>query len=188
MAVASIALPFLPMLPTQILLNNLLYDLSELGIPFDRVGPQATARPQLWSMPSLIRFAAIMGPLSSIFDFLTFGALIYMFKASPDEFRTAWFLESMATQILVIFIIRTNGRPWSNHADPLLTASSLIALAVALLLPLTPLGNWFGFVAVPPSMLAGIGVPVVVYLVCAELVKPFAVRSWQRRRTTGPPT
>jgi len=188
MAVASIALAFLPMLPTQILLNNLLYDLSELGIPFDRVGPQATARPQLWSMPSLIRFAAIMGPLSSIFDFLTFGALIYMFKASPDEFRTAWFLESMATQILVIFIIRTNGRPWSNHADPLLTASSLIALAVALLLPLTPLGNWFGFVAVPPSMLAGIGVPVVVYLVCAELVKPFAVRSWQQRRTTGPPT
>ncbi len=188
MAVASIALAFLPMLPTQILLNNLLYDLSELGIPFDRVGPQATARPQLWSMPSLIRFAAIMGPLSSIFDFLTFGALIYMFKASPDEFRTAWFLESMATQILVIFIIRTNGRPRSNHADPLLTASSLIALAVALLLPLTPLGNWFGFVAVPPSMLAGIGAPVVVYLVCAELVKPFAVRSWQQRRTTGPPT
>jgi len=188
MAVASIALAFLPMLPTQILLNNLLYDLSELGIPFDRVGPQATARPQLWSMSSLIRFAAIMGPLSSIFDFLTFGALIYMFKASPDEFRTAWFLESMATQILVIFIIRTNGRPRSNHADPLLTASSLIALAVALLLPLTPLGNWFGFVAVPPSMLAGIGAPVVVYLVCAELVKPFAVRSWQQRRTTGPPT
>jgi Mg2+-importing ATPase len=185
MALASIALPFLPMLPTQILLNNLLYDLSELGIPFDRVSPQATARPQVWSMRSLLRFAAIMGPLSSIFDFLTFAALIYLFRASPDEFRTAWFLESMATQILVIFIIRTNSRPWSNRPDPVLTASSLIALAVALTLPLTPLGGWFGFVAPPPAMLAGIGVLVAVYLVCAELVKPFAVRSAQRRRTAS---
>jgi P-type Mg2+ transporter len=182
MALASIALPFLPMLPTQILLNNLLYDLSELGIPFDRVGPQATARPQLWSMRSLMRFAAIMGPLSSVFDLLTFAALIYLFKASPDEFRTAWFLESMATQILVIFIIRTNGRPWSNRPDPVLTASSLVALAVALLLPLTPLGGWFGFVTPPPSMLAAIGLLVAIYLACAELIKPFAVRTRQRRR------
>jgi P-type Mg2+ transporter len=185
MAAASIALPFLPMLPTQILLNNLLYDLSELGIPFDRVSPQATARPQLWSMPSLIRFAAIMGPLSSIFDFLTFAALLFIFKASPDEFRTAWFLESMATQILVIFIIRTNGRPWSNRPDPVLTSSSLIALAVALLLPLSPIGSWFGFVVPPPPVLGGIGILVAIYLVCAELVKPFAVRSRDRRKAAG---
>jgi Mg2+-importing ATPase len=185
MAAASVALPFLPMLPTQILLNNLLYDLSELGIPFDRVSPQATARPQLWSMRSLIRFAAIMGPLSSVFDFLTFAALIHIFNASPDEFRTAWFLESMATQILVIFIIRTNGRPWSNRPDPVLTSSSLIALAVALLVPLSPIGAWFGFVAPPLPVLAAIAVLVVIYLVCAELVKPFAVRTHHRRRTAG---
>src|SRR6202521_5558795 len=95
MAVASIALPFLPMLPTQILLNNLLYDLSELGIPFDGVRPGATAHPQVWDMSSLIRFAAIMGPLSSLFDFLTFGVLVFLFNASPTEFRTTWFLESM---------------------------------------------------------------------------------------------
>jgi P-type Mg2+ transporter len=181
MALASIVLPFLPMLPTQILLNNLLYDLSELGIPFDRVSPQATARPQLWSMRSLMRFAAIMGPLSSVFDLLTFAALIYLFKASPDEFRTAWFLESMATQILVIFIIRTNGRPWSNRPHPVLTASSLIALVVALLLPLTPLGGWFGFVTPPLPILGAIGLLVVIYLASAELIKPFAVRSLQRR-------
>jgi P-type Mg2+ transporter len=181
MALASIVLPFLPMLPTQILLNNLLYDLSELGIPFDRVSPQATARPQLWSMRSLMRFAAIMGPLSSVFDLLTFAALIYLFKASPDEFRTAWFIESMATQILVIFIIRTNGRPWSNRPHPVLTASSLIALVVALLLPLTPPGGWFGFVTPPLSMLGAIGLLVVIYLASAELIKPFAVRSLQRR-------
>ncbi len=183
MAIASIVLPFLPMLPTQILLNNLLYDLSELGIPFDTVSRQATTRPQLWDMKGLIRFAAIMGPLSSIFDFLTFGGLLYLFKATPEEFRTAWFLESMATQILVIFIIRTFGRPWSNLPQPTLTASSLAALAVAMILPFTPIGGWFGFVAPPPIMLAGIGLLVAVYLVCAELLKPFAIRIPRRRRS-----
>jgi Mg2+-importing ATPase len=176
MAIASIALPFLPMLPTQILLNNLLYDLSELGIPFDTVSPQATARPQLWDMKGLIRFAAIMGPLSSLFDFLTFGALVLLFKASPEEFRTTWFLESMATQILVIFIIRTNGRPWRSLPQPVLTASSLVALVVAMTLPFTPLGGWFGFVAPPPVVLAATALIVLVYLASAELLKPLAIR------------
>ncbi len=177
MAVASIALPFLPMLPTQILLNNLLYDLSELGIPFDGVRPEATAQPQVWDMGGLIRFAAIMGPLSSLFDFLTFGVLVFVFNASPAEFRTTWFLESMATQILVIFIIRTNGRPWQDLPRPALAASSLVALVVAMVLPFTPVGGWFGFEAPPPIMLAGIGIIVIVYLVSAELLKPLAVRS-----------
>jgi Mg2+-importing ATPase len=185
MAVASIALPFLPMLPTQILLNNLLYDLSELGIPFDNVSPQATARPQLWDMRGLIRFAAIMGPLSSVFDFLTFGALVFVFKASPEEFQTTWFLESMATQILVIFIIRTNGRPWKNLPEPVLAASSLVALLVAMILPFTPIGGWFGFVAPPPVILAAIGLLVVIYLVCAELLKPLAVRIRHRQSPPG---
>lgn len=181
MAAASIVLPFLPMLPTQILLNNLLYDLSELGIPFDRVSSHATARPQRWDMKQLLRFAAIMGPLSSLFDFLTFGALLYLFQVTPDEFRTAWFLESMATQILVIFIIRTNGRPWSNRADAMLTTSSLTALVVALIVPFTPAGAWFGFVAPPVTVLATIAVLVGAYLVCAEGLKSLAVRSGRRR-------
>jgi P-type Mg2+ transporter len=181
MAIASIALPFLPMLPTQILLNNLLYDLSELGIPFDNVGPQATARPQLWDMRGLMRFAAIMGPLSSLFDFLTFAVLLFVFNVAAEEFQTVWFLESMATQILVIFIIRTNGRPWQNLPQPVLAASSLVALAVAMTLPFTPIGAWFGFVTPPPVMLAGIGLLVLVYLVCAELLKPYAVRTRHRR-------
>jgi Mg2+-importing ATPase len=182
MAIASMVLPFLPMLPTQILLNNLLYDLSELGIPFDRVSAQATAQPQVWSMSNLARFAAIMGPLSSVFDFLTFGALIMLFHASPGEFRTAWFIESMATQILVIFVIRTNGRPWRNWPDPVLSASSLIALLVAMVVPFTPVGTWFGFVAPPPLMMAGIALLVVVYLACAELLKPFAIRARRNSR------
>jgi Mg2+-importing ATPase len=179
MAVASIVLPFLPMLPTQILLNNLLYDLSELGIPFDGVRPEAVARPQLWDIRGLIRFAGIMGPLSSLFDFLTFAVLITVFNASPAEFRTTWFLESMATQILVIFIIRTNGRPWQDIPRPALVASSLVALLAAMVLPFTPLGGWFGFETPPLVMLAGIGAIVVVYLASAELLKPWAVRHRQ---------
>ena len=177
MAVAAMALPFLPMLPTQILLNNLLYDLSELGIPFDGVRAEATALPQVWDMRGLMRFAGIMGPLSSLFDLLTFAALLLIFHASPAEFRTAWFLEFMATQILVIFIIRTNGRPWLDLPGLPLAASSLVAVVVAMVLPFTPVGTWFGFEAPSASILAGIAVVVALYLVSAELLKPLAVKT-----------
>ena len=181
MAIASLFLPFLPMLPTQILLNNLLYDFSEVGIPFDTVRPEATARPQVWNMRDLMRFAGVMGPLSSAFDMLTFAGLLLVFHAAPKEFRTVWFLESMATQILVIFIIRTNGRPWSNRPHPALTVSSLAALAVAMILPFSPIGGWFGFQAPPIEVTASVGLLVVAYLVCAELVKRLAIGSAARR-------
>lgn len=175
MAVASLFLPFLPMLPTQILLNNLLYDISEIGIPFDSVRPEAVARPQVWDMRALVRFAAVMGPLSSMFDLLTFGGLIYLFHASPPEFRTAWFLESMATQVLVIFIIRTNGRPWADLPRPALAATSLGALVVAMILPFTPLAGLFGFQSPPFRMTCGILVVVAAYLASAEMLKRRAV-------------
>ena len=182
MAVASIALPFLPMLPIQILLNNLLYDLSEVGIPFDNVRPQATARPQVWDMHGLIRFAAVMGPVSSLFDFLTFGALLLLFKTTAAEFQTAWFLESMATQILVIFLIRTNGRPWHDRPHPGLVASTLVALLVAMVLPFTPVGHWFGFEPPTAAMLASIAAIVIVYLGVVEWLKPRVVARRPRRR------
>lgn len=175
MAVASLFLPFLPMLPTQILLNNLLYDVSEIGIPFDSVRPEALARPQVWDMRALVRFAAVMGPLSSAFDLLTFGGLIVLFQASPAEFRTAWFVESMATQILVIFIIRTNGRPWADLPRPALAATSLGALVVAMVLPFTPIAVIFGFETPPLAMTVGILVLVAIYLASAEWLKQFAI-------------
>ncbi|MFG1428943.1 magnesium-translocating P-type ATPase [Roseixanthobacter glucoisosaccharinicivorans] len=175
MAAASLFLPFLPMLPTQILLNNLLYDLSEIGIPFDRVRAEALARPQVWDMSGLVRFAAIMGPLSSVFDLLTFGGLIFLFHVTPDAFRTAWFLESMATQILVIFIIRTRARPWADLPHPLLAASSLGALLVAMVLPFTPFGAWFGFALLPPALLGALALLVIAYLAMAEGLKRFAM-------------
>jgi Mg2+-importing ATPase len=175
MAIASFFLPFLPMLPMQILLNNLLYDISEIGIPFDSVRPEAVARPQIWDLRALIRFAAVMGPLSSAFDMLTFAGLIFLLHASPPEFRTAWFLESMATQILVIFIIRTNGRPWAYLPRPALALTSLGALVVALILPFTPFGALFGFQSPPFVETMGIIALVAAYLVCTELLKRFAI-------------
>ena len=182
MAVASIALPFLPMLPIQILLNNLLYDLSEVGIPFDTVRPQAIALPQVWDMRSLIRFAAVMGPVSSLFDFLTFATLLFVFKTTAAEFQTAWFIESMATQILVIFLIRTNGRPWRERPHPGLVATTLVALLVALALPFTPVGRWFGFEAPTAAMLVSIAGIVIVYLMAVEWLKPLVVGARGRRR------
>lgn len=176
MAVASLLLPFLPMLPTQVLLNNLLYDFSEVGIPFDTVRPEALARPQVWDMHGLLRFAGIMGPLSSLFDLATFAGLLWLYHATPEAFHTLWFMESMATQILVIFIIRTRALPWQDRPHPALTASSLVALAVALVLPFTPLGGWFGFVQPGWDMLGGMALLVLVYLLCAQLLKGFALR------------
>lgn len=174
MATASLFLPFLPMLPTQILLNNLLYDVSEVGIPFDTVPPQAVARPQVWNLGGVIKYAAVMGPLSSAFDLLTFGLLLAVFHVVPAQFQTAWFLESMATQILVIFIIRTQGRPWRDRPRPLLALSSLCALAAAMALPFSPIGPWFGFEPPPLAAMVGLGLIVVAYLTCAELLKRFA--------------
>jgi Mg2+-importing ATPase len=175
MAAASLFLPFLPMLPMQVLLNNLFYDVSEIGIPFDNVRSDATAQPQVWDLAALMRFAAIMGPLSSAFDLLTFAGLLLVFHAAPDEFRTLWFLESMATQILVVFIIRTNGRPWRSAPHPVLATSSLVALLVALATPFLPVAAWLGFVTPSLAQCSAIGLVVAAYLVCAELLKSVAI-------------
>jgi len=175
MAVASLFLPFLPMLPTQILLNNLLYDFSEIGIPFDTVPPEAIAQPQVWDMRGLLRFAGTMGPLSSLFDMVTFGGLLWMFQSTPEQFRTLWFMESMATQILVIFVVRTHGLPWRDLPHPALLWSSLVALLVAMALPFTPVGSWFGFVAPPMAMVAGMSGLVLAYLACAQWLKASAL-------------
>ena len=175
MAAASLFLPFLPMLATQILLNNLLYDLSEIGIPFDSVRASDIAKPQHWRLADIVRFAAVMGPLSSVFDLATFAALFLLFRSTPEVFRTGWFLESIATQTLVVFLIRTRGRPWRDLPNPILATTTLGALAVALAIPLSPLGAWFGFKAPPGPVMIGLAAIVVAYLVCAELFKGFAI-------------
>jgi len=171
MAGASIILPFLPMLPIQILLNNLLYDVSEIAIPMDEVDEEQVAHPRHWNMAFIRNFMLVLGPVSSLFDFLTFGILLHVFKASETLFHTGWFVESLATQVLVIFVIRTRRNPLASRPHPALTATSLGVVLLAIVFPYTPAGAWFGFVPLPASFLAVLAVMTVAYLVLAEFVK-----------------
>lgn len=171
MAGASLFLPFLPMLPTQILVNNMLYDISEIPIPLDNVDKEYLMRPRQWDINFIRKFMLIVGPISSIFDFLTFFVMIKVFQAGEALFQTGWFIESLATQVLVIFIIRTRMNPLKSRPNPWLTVCSLLVVAFAILLPFTPIGGYLGFV-VPPLLffliLAGM---VIVYLFAVEAVK-----------------
>ncbi|PSC06168.1 magnesium-translocating P-type ATPase [Alsobacter soli] len=176
MALASLVLPFLPLAPLQILLNNLLYDVSEVGIPFDQADPESMARPRAWDMRQVLRFTLIMGPLSSVFDLATFALLRLAFDADVEVFRTAWFVESITTQILVIFLIRTARPFWSSRPHPALAATSLGALAAALLIALTPVGRLLGFAALPAPVLAAMAMVSLAYLVLAEKLKRVAMR------------
>ena len=171
MAGAALILPFLPMLPVQILLNNLLYDISELPIPFDEVDGDRTARPEHWDMRFVRDFMLVLGPISSLFDFLTFGLLLLVFHANEALFQTGWFIESLTTQVLVIFVLRTRRNPFRSQPHPILAVGAVAAVAVAAVLPFTRVGAWFGFVPPPASFLLAIGVLVVVYLFLAQGVK-----------------
>ena len=174
MALASLVLPFLPLLPVQILLNNLIYDLSETGIPFDEVDAGDLARPRAWNMRAILHFTLVMGALSSLFDLATFAMLLQIFKASAEQFRTAWFIESIATQILVIFVIRSARPAWASRAHPVLVASSLGALLVSFAIVSTKLGAAFDFKTMPWAMVGAIAALVLAYLASAELLKKFA--------------
>ncbi len=176
MAGASLILPFLPMLPVQVLLNNLLYDLSEMPIPMDRVDEEMTAAPQHWDMKFIRDFMLVLGPVSSIFDFLTFGLLLVVFKAGEPLFQTGWFIESLATQVLVIFVIRTRGNPFRSRPHRLLVLTSLTIVGIGILLPYTALGRWFGFVPLPPLFLLALSGLVVCYLMLVEGVKRWFYR------------
>ena len=177
MAGAVLFLPFLPMLPTQILLNNILYDLSELPIPLDQVDAQETAQPRVLEMAAIRRFMFTMGPISSLFDALTFWLLLRVFDASEALFQTGWFVESLCTQVLVIFVIRTRGWPWQSRPHPALTLTSLLVVSVALVLPFTPVGPWFGLTPLPASFYAVLAGMVMVYLTLVQALKRWALRT-----------
>jgi Mg2+-importing ATPase len=171
MAGAALFLPFLPMLPIQILLNNLLYDVSEIAIPFDRVDPEATARPVKWDVKLIERFMLVFGPVSSIFDFLTFYALLNLFDAGEALFQTGWFIESITTQVLVVFAIRTRRRFFRSKPHGFLVAMALATVAVAVVLPFLSLGRWFGFVAPPPLFFVYLISATSAYLALVEITK-----------------
>ncbi|BBZ73801.1 magnesium-translocating P-type ATPase [Mycobacterium paraseoulense] len=171
-AAASALLPFLPMLPSQILLNNLLYDTSQLAIPSDRVDAAQLQAPSHWDVAFIRRFMLIFGPISSLFDFLTFGLMLGVLHAGAIEFRTGWFVESLATQTLIIFVIRTRMVPFfRSRPSALLAFTSLTVVAVGAGLTISPLARTLGFTPLPWQFFAVLGTFVVCYLVLVELGK-----------------
>ncbi|MGH9645335.1 MAG: HAD-IC family P-type ATPase, partial [Bryobacteraceae bacterium] len=179
MAAASLFLPFLPMLPTQILLNNLLYDVSQISIPSDNVDPALLHRPKRWQIAFIRQFMMIIGPISLIYDFLTFGILLWVFHASTNAplFHTGWFVESLATQTLVVFVIRTAGNPLTSRPSRALLAAVFAIVAVAAVLPYTALGELLRFTPLPLALLGVIALLAVTYLVVVQ-----GVKSWFYRR------
>ncbi len=171
MSGATLLLPFLPMLPVQILVNNFLYDISELPIPLDSVDAETLERPRHWNVSSIRNFMIVVGLVSSVFDFLTFYVMRQVFHAGERLFHTGWFVESLATQVLVIFVIRTRGNPFRSRPSAILTATSLAVVAVATALPFTPLGARLGFVPVPGLFFVILAGMVVAYLAMVQVVK-----------------
>ena len=171
-AAASAVLPFLPMLPSQILLNNLLYDTSQLAIPTDRVDPEQLHAPSHWNIAFIRRFMLTFGPISSLFDFLTFGLMLGVLNAGPSEFRTGWFVESLATQTLIIFAIRTRRIPFfRSRPGGVLTAATLSVIALGVLLTISPLAPALGFAALPWQFFGALALFVLAYLVLVEITK-----------------
>ncbi len=174
MAGASLFLPFLAMMPTQILLNNILYDVSETAIPLDRVDDIEIQLPQCWDMAFIRNFMLVIGPVSSLFDFLTFYILLKVLNANEALFQTGWFVESLATQVLVIFVIRTRYVPFGRMASRpggVLIGFAVLIIALAITLTFTPLGAYFGFVPLPGMFFAVLAAMVVAYLLLAQLTK-----------------
>ncbi|MCG2622168.1 magnesium-translocating P-type ATPase [Arthrobacter sp. I2-34] len=171
-ATASVFLSFLPMLPGQILLNNLLYDAGQLAIPGDRVDKEQLVAPSHWNIGFIRRFMVLFGPISSLFDFATFALMLFVFQAAPGQFRAGWFIESIATQTLIIFAIRTRRVPFvRSRPSAGLLGASLAVVAVGIYLPLSPLAPVLGFDPLPaPFFLALFGM-IVAYLIVVEVAK-----------------
>ncbi|MDQ6648874.1 MAG: magnesium-translocating P-type ATPase [Actinomycetota bacterium] len=169
---ASLFLTFLPMLPSQILLNNLLYDASQLAIPTDNVDEEQLRRPSHWDIAFIRRFMIFFGPLSSVFDFATFAIMLWVFHSGAAQFRSGWFVESLATQTLVIFAIRTRRTPFfRSHPSLPLTLAALGVVTVGTLLPATPMAHSLGFQPLPLGFFAALAGMAVGYLALIEIGK-----------------
>ena len=171
MAGASVFLPFLPMLPTQILLNNFMYDFSQITIPTDNVDEEFLRKPKHWDIGLIRKFMLFIGPISSIFDFLTFFVLLRFFHANVTLFHTGWFVESLATQTLVIFVIRTARNPLRSRPSTPLSLTTVMIVVAGALLPFSPLAGILGFVPLPGSYFAYLTSATIVYLLLAEFGK-----------------
>ena len=174
--------PFLPMLPIQILLNNFIYDMSQITIPTDNVDNDWIKKPRRWNLKYVKKFMYSFGPISSLFDILTFVLMFYFFRANASVFQTAWFIESLATQTLVIHFIRTRHLPFfQSTASRWLLVSTFSAVAFGWIIPYTPIGAFFQFSPLPPKILFSIFGLVVVYLLLVEIAKRFFYRQYDTK-------
>jgi P-type Mg2+ transporter len=173
MAAASVFLPFLPMLPTQVLLNNLLYDLAQITIPTDTVDPEVIRSPQRWDIRTIRNFMLVIGPISSLYDLLTFFVLLRVFHASETLFRTGWFVESLATQTLVLFVIRTPKNPLQSRPSLPLALTTVAIVIVGAVLPYSPLAGVLGFVPLPAPFFLFLGAVTLTYLGLVEVAKRY---------------
>jgi Mg2+-importing ATPase len=185
---ASVFVPFLPMLPVQILANNLLYDIGQTAIPTDAVDPERIAIPRQWDIKELTRFVLFIGPCSSIFDYTTFLMMLYLFNCwntstpaaadhSASVFQTGWFVESLLTQTLIIHVIRTNKIPFlQSRASRPVTVMTIIMMAVGIAIPLSPLGRYLGFTALPGLYWPLLGLTLVCYVLLTQGVKMWLLR------------
>jgi len=176
---ASLFLPFLPMLPIQVLTNNLLYDFSQTSIPSDDVDPEWLEAPRKWELGSLRRFILFIGPISSIFDYMTYFIMLYVFNCwnNPALFQTGWFVESLFTQTLIIHVIRTDKIPFiQSRASRPLILTSLVIVAVGAWLTVSPLATMLGFVPLPQLYWPLLAAMLLAYVVLTQLVKAWFVR------------
>lgn len=177
MALASLMLPFLPLLPVQILLNNFLSDLPAIAIASDNVDEEILQKPRRWSMHYISRFMIVFGLLSSLFDFATFGLLIYVYKAAPGEFRTAWFIESLLTEILVLLVIRT-GRPFfQSRPSKYLVLASLTTFLICTTIPYLPFAYLFSFSPLPFKLYFYLLLIIMTYVLLAEISKRYLIKT-----------
>jgi len=184
MAGASLFLPFLPLLPSQILLLNFLSDLPATTISGDAVDVEQVQRPEAWNIHAIRNFMIIFGIISSAFDFLTFAILRLGFDASHELFRSGWFLESLGTELAVMLILRTRRRFYRSRPSKLLLATSLATALVSLVLVLTPIGDPIGFVPVPAGVLVSLAGVLVGYVVATELGKSWFYQRGAQRLTS----
>ena len=164
-------LPFLPMLPTQILLNNFLYDTAQITIPSDNVDEDAIRAPRRWDMRLIRNFMIFIGPISSIYDFLTFYVLLHYFHASQTEFHTGWFVESLATQTLVLFIIRTARNPLKSRPSIPFAITTILIVIIGVVLPFSPLAKPLGFTPLPGPFFTFLAISTITYLLLVEWAK-----------------
>ena len=171
MAGASLFLPFLPLLPKQVLLTNLMTDFPEMTIATDRVDDEMVAYPRRWDIKTIRKFMITFGLVSSVFDYLTFGVLTLVLHATPDQFRTGWFLESVVSASLIVLVIRSRKPFFKSRPSKYLFTATLVVVIVTLIFPFTPLGRLFGFGQIPISFLLILAIIVALYLIAAEITK-----------------